>query len=270
LHRQPMEADEKMQYSLSTLTDAMLPLLAITLALPFPNDSCIILWQPRLRQYRAEQMAFLEALIASWRWHGGGLCRDIVENIVSEYALGGLKLREYRALDAEYVDPLAAGREQAAVRLQLRDMQTALSAMRDEMKMSAASSEAAAAAAAASTSTVVSSMKSEMASAFSAMRDEMISAVRGAIKDETASAHDTAPAAASSAAASASAAAASAAAASAADTAVAGSSGKKRKVATMTAGVALESSRRSSRSSSRSSSSSSISSSCSSGKKQKK
>jgi hypothetical protein len=44
-----------------------------------------LLWQPRLRQYRAEQLEFFAVLIASWRWHGGGLCRDIVESIVCDY-----------------------------------------------------------------------------------------------------------------------------------------------------------------------------------------
>jgi hypothetical protein len=89
----------------SALTDAMLPRLAAELSLPFPASSCIWLWQPRLREYRHEQMQFLERLIASWRWHGGGLCRDIVENLVSEYVLGGLKVREYAAMDAGYVRP---------------------------------------------------------------------------------------------------------------------------------------------------------------------
>jgi hypothetical protein len=77
----------------------MLPRLAATLTLPFPADSPILHWQQPLRQYRTEQIQFLESLIASWRWHGGALCRDVVENIVSEYVLpGGLKLRQYRAL----------------------------------------------------------------------------------------------------------------------------------------------------------------------------
>jgi hypothetical protein len=85
----------------------MLPRLAATLQLPFGDGdvSAIKLWQPRLRKYRAEQVQFLEVLIASWQWHRGGLCRDIVENIVAGYALGGLKLREYRAMDTEYVAP---------------------------------------------------------------------------------------------------------------------------------------------------------------------
>jgi hypothetical protein len=104
LHRPPLYLPAK-QYPVTALTDAMLPRLAATLSLPFPADSCILLWQPRLREYRAEQMQFLEVLIASWQWHRGGLCRDIVENIVSEYALGGRKLREYGGLDAEYVRP---------------------------------------------------------------------------------------------------------------------------------------------------------------------
>jgi hypothetical protein len=91
-------------YPAAILTDAMLPRLAAALSLPFRDTSCIILWQPRLREYRQEQMQFMETLIASWRWHRGGLCRDIVESIVSEYALG-VKLFAFRAMDAEYVAP---------------------------------------------------------------------------------------------------------------------------------------------------------------------
>jgi hypothetical protein len=143
LHRMPFHEHVAKQYSVATLTDAMLPRLAVTLSLPFAADSCILLWQPRLRQYRAEQIAFLESLIASWRWHGGGLCRDIVENIVSEYVLGGLKLREYRALDAEYVAPGPTAAEMAAVeeelvdvKRELRDAQAAMAAMRVELTAS--------------------------------------------------------------------------------------------------------------------------------------
>jgi hypothetical protein len=102
---QPAPSCSAKQYPVTALTDAMLPRLAAALSLPFLADSCIRLWQPRLREYRAEQMQFLETLIASWQWHRGGLCRDVVENIVAEYALGGRKLREYGAMDAEYVRP---------------------------------------------------------------------------------------------------------------------------------------------------------------------
>jgi hypothetical protein len=117
------------QHSLAkacTLTDAMLPRLAATLTLPFPDSSPILHWQSPLREYRTEQIQFLESLIASWRWHGGALCRDIVENIVSEYALGGLKLRQYRALDAEYVMPGPTAAEMDAVQVELYDVWEAL------------------------------------------------------------------------------------------------------------------------------------------------
>ena len=82
----------------------MLPRLAATLSLPFPADSCIQLWQPRLREYRQEQIDFLEALIALWRQCGRSLGREIVEDIVAEYLLG-MKLRQFVALDAEYAAP---------------------------------------------------------------------------------------------------------------------------------------------------------------------
>jgi ankyrin repeat protein len=100
LHQRP----GREQYPVSILTDAMLPRLSLTLSLPFPDDSPIILWQPRLRQYRQQQIDFLEELIANWQWHRGGLCRDVMDHIVSEYLLG-MKLREFVALDAEYVAP---------------------------------------------------------------------------------------------------------------------------------------------------------------------
>jgi hypothetical protein len=94
------------QCHVSVLTDAMLPRLALTLSLPFPTDSQILLWQPRLREYRRRQIAFLEALIANWLAHGdsGGLSREIIEDIVCEYLLG-MQLRQFCALDAEYVAP---------------------------------------------------------------------------------------------------------------------------------------------------------------------
>jgi ankyrin repeat protein len=102
LHRKPDYLPKR--FPVSTLTDAMLPRLALTLSLPFPAESQIILWQPRLREYRQQEIDFLEALIADWQWHRGGLCRDVMDHIVCEYLLG-MKLRQFVALDAEYVAP---------------------------------------------------------------------------------------------------------------------------------------------------------------------
>jgi hypothetical protein len=83
----------------------MLPRLTASLSLPFPNKGPIRLWQPRLRQYRQRQIDFLEALIADWQCHRGGLCREVMDHIVCEY-LFGMKLRQFCALDAEYVAPI--------------------------------------------------------------------------------------------------------------------------------------------------------------------
>jgi hypothetical protein len=101
MHR-PYYADR--QYPVRYVIAGMLPRLAATLSLPFPAESAITLWQPRLREYRQQQIDFLETLIASWQWHRGGMCRDVMDHIVCEYLLG-MKLREFVALDAEYVAP---------------------------------------------------------------------------------------------------------------------------------------------------------------------
>jgi hypothetical protein len=91
------------------LTAAMLPRLTATLTLPFPDDSVISGWQPRLRRYRHDHMQFLNAISASsHKWPGGfGLPREVVEDIVAPYALGGVRgtrmtLPQYRAMDAGY------------------------------------------------------------------------------------------------------------------------------------------------------------------------
>jgi surface antigen len=104
LHQPAPDYFSAQPYPVSKLTDGMLSPLAVSLSLPFPDSSCIRLWQPRLRQFRMEQIAFMETLIASWRWHRGGMCRDVMDHIVSEYVFG-MKLREYCGLDAEYVAP---------------------------------------------------------------------------------------------------------------------------------------------------------------------
>jgi hypothetical protein len=98
----PVENGTMNYYPVNQLTDAMLPRLAATLSLPFLFDSGILLWQPRLRQYRAEHIEFMDTLIASWQWHRGGMCRDVIDHIVCEYVFGK-KLRDFVALDAEYV-----------------------------------------------------------------------------------------------------------------------------------------------------------------------
>jgi hypothetical protein len=100
LHRTPQYYDTK-QYAVSTLTDAMLPRLALTLSLPFPADSCIVLWQPRLRQYRHHQIRFLQSLIAAWQYPRSGVSYEIVEDVVAEYVLGR-RLHLFAAMDAEY------------------------------------------------------------------------------------------------------------------------------------------------------------------------
>jgi hypothetical protein len=92
--------NELNQYPADALTDATLPRLAATLSLPFPANSCMTLWQPRLRQYRAQQIAFLEELIINVQWHRGGLCRDVMDHIVCEYLLG-MKLRQFVDLNAD-------------------------------------------------------------------------------------------------------------------------------------------------------------------------
>jgi hypothetical protein len=60
-----------------------------------------------------------------------------VENIVSEYALGGWKLREYRGLDAEYVAPPPPVeqlvKEIGCEREELRDSQAAVAALTTAM-----------------------------------------------------------------------------------------------------------------------------------------
>jgi hypothetical protein len=95
-------------YPASVMTRAMLPRLAVTLRLPFGNGSLTASWQPVLREYRLRQIDFMEALIARWRWHRGGMCRDVMDHIVSEYVFG-MKLRQFVALDAEYVAPVIGG-----------------------------------------------------------------------------------------------------------------------------------------------------------------
>jgi hypothetical protein len=107
LHR-PRSGFPAYQFPVTTLSNVMLPRLSASLSLPFPASSCISSWQPRLRQYRHEQIEFLEWLIASWLAHGntGGLSREIVEDIVSEYLLwGGLRLHQFVALDLAYNRP---------------------------------------------------------------------------------------------------------------------------------------------------------------------
>jgi hypothetical protein len=104
LHKLALSTWQAHDYPSSQLTDAMLPHLA-TLSLPFPHYSGIVLWQSRLHEYRQERIAFLEGLIDNWRWHGGGLCHDVVDHIVSEYLLG-MKLRDYCAMNAGYVAPV--------------------------------------------------------------------------------------------------------------------------------------------------------------------
>jgi hypothetical protein len=71
-----------------------------SLRLPFPLRSCIAAWEPGLRQYRRELLAFLDGMDSAeaWRWHRGALCRDVVEYVVSPY-LVGMTRREYRELD---------------------------------------------------------------------------------------------------------------------------------------------------------------------------
>jgi hypothetical protein len=73
--------------------------LSATLTLPFPADSRIINWQPRIRAYREQALALSEELTANWQLHGGGLCRDVMESVVWPLFVG-TRLPQYRAFDS--------------------------------------------------------------------------------------------------------------------------------------------------------------------------
>jgi hypothetical protein len=76
--------------------------LSATLALPFPTDSRILAWQPRIRAYREAAMVLAAELTGSWRLHGAGagVSEEVMDDIVWAYCFG-LRLPVYSALDSD-------------------------------------------------------------------------------------------------------------------------------------------------------------------------
>jgi hypothetical protein len=80
--------------------------LAATLALPFPADSRILAWQPRIRAYHEAAVALAAELTANWRLHGAGagVSGEVMEDIVWPYCYG-LRLPQFGALDSTPPQP---------------------------------------------------------------------------------------------------------------------------------------------------------------------
>jgi hypothetical protein len=140
-----------LNYPETILTNAMLPPLAAALTLPFPANSPIILWQPRLRQYFQQmqlqmqlQIQLLKDLIAAWQDPRSGVSYEIVEDVVAEYVLGRrLQLvDEYVAAEPEvgqevavdhqlFRELIATRVELDAVRRELWDVKAELQTMKE-------------------------------------------------------------------------------------------------------------------------------------------
>jgi ankyrin repeat protein len=75
--------------------------LSATLTLPFPADSRILNWQPRIRAYRAEAVALADDVVDWWRARGsgGGVSVEVMDDVVWRYCFG-MRLHEYRELQS--------------------------------------------------------------------------------------------------------------------------------------------------------------------------
>jgi hypothetical protein len=74
--------------------------MSATLTLPFPADSRILAWQPRIRTYHEAAVALAGELTANWRLDGAdaGVSEEVMDDLVWMYCFG-LRLPQYRALN---------------------------------------------------------------------------------------------------------------------------------------------------------------------------
>jgi hypothetical protein len=83
--------------------------LSATLTLPFPRDSRIRAWQPRIRAYRKEAVALADTLTGQWRLDGVGVSAEVMDDIVWAYCFG-VRLPPYCALDLKGVGGGSGGK----------------------------------------------------------------------------------------------------------------------------------------------------------------
>jgi hypothetical protein len=76
--------------------------LSATLTLPFPANSRIGAWQPRIRAYRDQAVAVADDVVDGWRVQGsgGGVSVEVMDDVVWRYCFG-MRLHEYRELALE-------------------------------------------------------------------------------------------------------------------------------------------------------------------------